>query len=82
MPAPSTVRTTLSDATTALQSTSPTARLDAELLLGHVTGWSRAQLLAHATDIIAPDMLAQYHSLVERRSRGESVAYVTNHRAF
>ena len=82
MPVPTTIRTTLSDATTALQPTSPSARLDAELLLGHVTGWSRAQLLAHATDIISPNMLAQYHTLVERRSRGESVAYVTNHREF
>ena len=79
---PTTIRTTLSEATTALQSTSPSARLDAELLLGHVTGWSRAQLLAHATDIISPDMVAQYHTLVERRCRGESVAYVTNHREF
>lgn len=82
MPIPTTIRTTLSEATTALQSTSPSARLDAELLLGHVTAWSRAQLLAHATDSISPDMVAQYHTLVERRSRGESVAYITNHREF
>ncbi len=79
---PTTIRTTLSDAITVLQATSPSARLDAELLLGHVTGWSRAQLLAHASDIVTPDVLAHYHTLIERRSRGESVAYLTNQREF
>ncbi len=55
------------------QAESPTPRLDAELLLGHVLGRERAWLLAH------PEVEAEtegFEPLVERRAAGEPIAYL------
>jgi release factor glutamine methyltransferase len=78
-PAASDVRPTLGEglrtATARLRDAgSPTARLDAELLLGVVTGHDRAWLLAHPE---APmDDAADFAALVERRAGGEPIAYL------
>ncbi|MFM2032488.1 MAG: hypothetical protein RLZZ297_1253 [Chloroflexota bacterium] len=77
-----TVRTVLVSATARLTSTSPTPRLDAELLLCHTTGWNRAQLIARATDPLEPETVVAYESRVARRSTGESVAYICGEREF
>ncbi len=55
------------------QAGSPTPRLDAELLLGHVLGRKRAWLLAH------PEVETEtegFDPLVERRAGGEPIAYL------
>jgi release factor glutamine methyltransferase len=58
------------------------ARLDAELLLAHALGVSRASLYAHAED--EPDTAARdaFLHLVDERARGVPVAYLVGRREF
>lgn len=61
------------------------ARIDAQMLLLHTLGRSahdRAWLLAHDQDAIAPEALAQFQALCQRRAAGEPVAYLLGHKAF
>jgi release factor glutamine methyltransferase len=57
-------------------------RVDAELLLLHLINQPRSWLISHADDMLAPDLLARYAALIERRVAGEPVAYLTGHRGF
>jgi len=61
---------------------SNTPRLDAELLVGHVLGLSRTQLLANLRDSLPDDTLDAINRLVERRGGGEPVAYILGHKEF
>ena len=58
------------------------ARLDAELLLAHALGQSRAWLLAHADDVLAADTSARIELLIAARVRGLPIAYVLGCRGF
>lgn len=53
------------------------ARRDAELLLLHLIGKSRAWLLAHAEEEFGGCTAVRYASLVERRLAGEPVQHIT-----
>jgi len=53
---------------------SPSARLDAEVLLAHAAGWDRSWLLAHPEAQL--DDPAAFETLIERRAAGEPVAYI------
>lgn len=55
---------------------SSTPRLDAELLVAHVMGLSRTQVLARATDPWPVDGAAHLAGLVARRASGEPLAYL------
>lgn len=77
-----TVEQALAGARTALEATSATARLDAEILLSHVLGLGRARLLAHPGTPLDPDSGKGFEILVERRRRGEPIAYLTGRREF
>jgi len=55
---------------------------DAQLLLAHALGRSRAWLYAHASDDCAPDAAARFDVLRARRVAGEPVAYLTGRRGF
>ena len=60
-------------------------RLDAQLLLLHALGRSahdRAWLLAHDTDALPPAVQATLDALVQRRSGGEPLAYLTGRKEF
>lgn len=60
-------------------------RLDAQLLLLHVLqrpAHDRAWLLAHDTDLVAPDRQAALTRLAARRLDGEPLAYLTGHKEF
>jgi release factor glutamine methyltransferase len=57
-------------------------RLDAHLLLAHVLGQSRAWLLAHGDDALAPEQAAAFRVFVERRATGEPFAYIVGEREF
>ena len=59
--------------------TSDTARLDAELLMAHVLGVSRSDLLLRHMGAPAPSAFA---ALVERRAAHEPVAYILGHKGF
>lgn len=58
------------------------ARLDAELLLGSVVGWTRAQLAARRDEKMLPAVAACFEELVSRRERREPVAYILGRREF
>ncbi len=66
----------------ALAGVSSSARLDSEVLLGHLLGYSRTQLIIHATSPCKPEVIAHFSALIERRQRGEPVAYITGEREF
>jgi release factor glutamine methyltransferase len=67
------VANALRTATDRLRPNSPTPRLDAEVLLAHVTGHERSWLLAHPEADVDG---AAFGALVERRATGEPVAYI------
>ena len=77
-----TVERALAAARPVLEATSATARLDAEILLSHVLGCGRARLHAHPGTRLDPDAARRFETLVERRHRGEPVAYLTGRREF
>lgn len=81
-PLPTSVPGLLTAAAVTLRSHSPTPRLDAELLLGHVLGWSRARLLAARSEPLEAEHVAAFQGLIERRATGEPVAYLIGHREF
>jgi release factor glutamine methyltransferase len=57
-------------------------RAEAELLLLHAVRQPRSWLFAHAGDDIDMDVQTVYGELLERRARGEPVAYITGSRGF
>jgi release factor glutamine methyltransferase len=61
---------------------SPSPRLDAELLLGHVLGWSRTEVLTHPERTLDSRAAEALTRLVERRASLEPMAYVLGEREF
>ena len=59
-----------------------TARRDAELLLLHACGISRAQLLTHPEMALTPSQLEHYFLAVERRAQSEPIQYITGVQEF
>ena len=55
---------------------SPSARLDAEVLLAHVTGRDRAWVLAHPEASLDAEAAGALRTAVERRAAGEPIAYI------
>ncbi len=70
------IDTALSDATARLEGRSASPRLDAELLLAHALGVARSHLFAHPERPLPAATARAYDRLVERRARGEPVAYL------
>lgn len=66
----------------AAQIDSPTARLDAELLLAFVLGKPRSYLFTWPEKIISASQQAAYLDLLERRKHGEPVAYLLGYQGF
>ena len=77
-----TVGQALAGARAVLEATSRTARLDAEILLARVLGWSRARLLAYPDAPLDDGSARCFDALAARRRRGEPIAYLTGHREF
>jgi release factor glutamine methyltransferase len=72
-------------AATALLRTAPdphTAALDADVLLAHVLGVGREALYAHPERELSAAEDGRFQELVERRSRGEPVAYLRGFKEF
>ena len=59
-----------------------TPDLDAQTLLAHTLGVSRATLLAYPERKLASEQAATFANLVERRLAHEPVAYLVGHREF
>lgn len=77
-----TIQHALRTAAEQLRAVSTTARLDAELLLAHTLGWSRAKVVAERDYALTPEQQATFAALVARRAAREPVAYLTGHREF
>ncbi|MDQ3689298.1 MAG: peptide chain release factor N(5)-glutamine methyltransferase [Chloroflexota bacterium] len=70
-----TIGSALADATIRLRASgSPSARLDAELLVAHVTECERSWVIAHPE--AALDEAGAFATAVERRAAGEPIAYI------
>ncbi len=65
-----------------MRESSPTARLDAELLLAHALGWSRAWLLAEGRALLESVQIERFRELIGRRADLEAVAYLIGQREF
>ena len=52
------------------------ARIEATLLLGHVLGHSRAQLIASLSDTLTGEQLGDFEGLIERRLAHEPLQYI------
>ena len=78
-----TVRDALEAAVDALDAAGcETARLDAELLLAHATGWDRAQLAAEPEARLPVGASREFGEMVRRRVRREPVAYILGRKGF
>ncbi len=78
-----TAREALDRAKSALETRSgEEARLEAEVLLRHVLGLSRAGLFSDFYRTLTDAQFADFWRLVQRRAAGEPVAYVIGHREF
>ncbi|MBW3537957.1 peptide chain release factor N(5)-glutamine methyltransferase [Candidatus Parcubacteria bacterium] len=60
----------------------PSARLDSQLLLEHVTGQGRSWLLAHPEVKLPGDQVKTYRVLTDRRSRRVPLVHLTSGREF
>ncbi|SHE28979.1 peptide chain release factor N(5)-glutamine methyltransferase [Caloramator proteoclasticus] len=61
---------------------SDTPQLDAEVLLSSVLKKDRLYLIIHKDDILDNEVLERYKEYVERRKKGEPVAYIINKKEF
>ena len=59
-----------------------TAKLDAELLLCHVTKLERSTLYAHPEQILSREVIHAYHALTEQRLAEQPIAYLIGKKEF
>lgn len=78
----STLRDLLQEGSAALAATSPSPRLDTELLLGMVTGYSRAYMVGFGERVVTGEQEEQFRALIARRAQHEPVAYLTGRKEF
>jgi release factor glutamine methyltransferase len=77
-----TVSDVLHTATTLLTRASESPRLDAELLLEHVTGLTRTQFRAAPERELPVQAAWSFQQLVKRRMQGEPIAYIRGQQEF
>ncbi|MDA8093622.1 MAG: peptide chain release factor N(5)-glutamine methyltransferase [Betaproteobacteria bacterium] len=58
------------------------ARLEVQLLLGHVLQKPRSHLIAHGESPLEPPIAGPYEALLSRRLQGEPMAYILGRREF
>ncbi len=76
------IKQVLQQAISLLTETSPSARLDAELLMCFTLHRSRTYLYAHADDPLDDNQRATFQALVLKRVAGVPIAYLTGTREF
>lgn len=57
-------------------------RDEAEILLAHLLGWDRLRLFLERSHVPGKTLQAAFEAAVERRARGEPLAYITGNRDF
>jgi release factor glutamine methyltransferase len=76
------IRSLLTTAIRELKQISDTAQLDAEILLAHILGLTRTQLLIRLDESISATQEKNFQELLQRRNSGEPIAYIIGHREF
>lgn len=76
------IKNILTGAKQVLAGVSPTADLDARVLLEHTLQRGHAWLMAHGNERIDPDELARYQRFVDDRRCGKPVAHITGWKEF
>jgi release factor glutamine methyltransferase len=66
----------------ALQRQSPLNALETRILLCHVTGLSRIELITKSDQVLTPEQSTTLRQLVQRRVDGEPIAYIVGQREF
>jgi release factor glutamine methyltransferase len=61
---------------------SPSARLDSEVLLGHILNISRTQLFCRSFEVLGSAQVEAFFGLISQRSQGAPVAYLVGHKEF
>ncbi|MCH7821524.1 MAG: peptide chain release factor N(5)-glutamine methyltransferase [Proteobacteria bacterium] len=82
MTEPTSINSIVSDATTRLVDVSESARLDAELLVARSINMPRSYLFAHPEDKLDESAQQRLEHILERRLRGEPMAYITGFKEF
>jgi release factor glutamine methyltransferase len=77
-----TIAEALGGAARTLADRSESPRLDAELLLCKITGWSRSALIIRGTEPLAAAQRRHFEALIAQRASGVPVAYLTGTREF
>ena len=78
-----TIHQALENATLSLAQTDQiNARLDAQVLLSHTLHVARSFLYAYSEQELTSEQEQEYRTLIERRLRGEPIAYLTGHKEF
>lgn len=81
MPTP-TVSVALQQAQRQLQATSPSPRLDAELILAHLLDTTRTRLVLNHQQLLTDAVAVALGQAITQRTLGVPVAYIVNQRAF
>lgn len=79
---PLTLETAIARTRQALADAGDTARLDAEMLVRHVSGTTRAHTIAYPEQLLSDTACDLLEALVARRRRGEPIAYLVGAREF
>jgi release factor glutamine methyltransferase len=78
-----TIHQALEQATSYLtQADQDNARLDAQVLLSHTLHTERSFLYAYPEQVLTSEQEQIYRTLIERRSQGEPIVYLTGHKEF
>ncbi|BCA96560.1 release factor glutamine methyltransferase [Legionella antarctica] len=76
------IRMALKQALQKLDEFAPDSRLEAELLLSYLLNKNRGYLFAHPEELLSQTQLNKYQQLIEQRSQGTPIAYLTGSREF
>lgn len=76
------VQDALASAVRQLKGVSTTPYLDAQLLLGHILGWTKLELIKEPQALLSSELLSRFEVLLHRRIRGEPVAYLLGKKEF
>jgi len=76
------IKQALQQASQNLAESSPTARLDAQVLLTHILQCNTAHLLAWPEKTLNEEQVSSYQQLIQQRQQGLPVAYLTGLREF
>ena len=77
-----TYKNLVDDAKALLYEHCDTPRIDAEILIGHVTKQSLSWLISYGDSIASADHIKQFYQLVSERQAGQPIAYLIGERDF